>query len=159
MIIGVLLALIGAGIGFSMLGVSVDTAIQQTTQYTGFVCSSIFICAGFLAINNQLGLQSTNESNATVAEDLSRIRAHLDDQRKEREDIIKAEKSKKTREEAEAKDMVRKQAIKSMEDLLADPVIKEQSDSMRRFYGENVQRDFLKERLQELGISPDDPTA
>lgn len=159
MIIGALLAIVGVIIGLAMFGMDIKTAMQETTQFVGFACSSIFIVAGMIAINAQYVAGLANETNMAIAEDLARIRAHFDDQKKEREDLLSAERKKKEKEEDDKRDQIRFDKIKTMEDLLADPKIKEQADVLLRSYGKKVQEQFLERSLKEAGISVDEPKA
>jgi hypothetical protein len=131
--------------------------MQETTQFVGFACSSIFIVAGMLAINAQYVAGLINETNMGIAEDMTKIRAHFDDQKKEREDLIKAEKLKKIQEEKAIKDKTRNESVKSMEDLLNDPSIKEIADNMLRIYGKSAQEGYLAKKLEEAGVSVDEP--
>ena len=50
MILGIITGLIGVIIFFINLAASTQSAIQQTVQYLGYVCASIFIVGGLIII-------------------------------------------------------------------------------------------------------------
>jgi predicted RNA-binding Zn-ribbon protein involved in translation (DUF1610 family) len=66
MILGVISAIIGAIIFIVTLTNDISTVQQQTVQYLGFVCASIFIVGGFIMITIKKDMPEKPNANSIL---------------------------------------------------------------------------------------------
>lgn len=132
---------------YATLGLDPQNSIHEITQGLIFVCSSIFLSAGFICITIAQP-RANNETNQTlleIKELLKIISLRFADEKKQHEEEQKrAEQEKKEQEFA--------QKIKSYEDLINDPVVKEEAEYRAKFYGNDAKERFLKSKAEELGL-------
>jgi hypothetical protein len=50
MVLGIICIVLGVFWGINAFTAGINTAFQQTVQYLGFVCSSIFLVGGFILL-------------------------------------------------------------------------------------------------------------
>ena len=60
------------------------------------------------------------------------------------------QESEEEKQERELKDL--RSRIKSYDDLMNDPKIKEEAETMQRFYGKDAYEHYLQKKAKELGL-------
>ena len=77
MVLGIISTVLGAIIFFLNLIKGTETVQQQTVQYLGFVCASVFIVGGFIMITIKKNTEKPTLKNASDNESYYEYLQHL----------------------------------------------------------------------------------
>lgn len=109
--------------------------LQQTVQYLIYVCSTLFVCTGFVCITMEQTSRKTHKDNTIVNEIPSST-------------IQKSETARDKPQDNQSP----KKLFKNVSELFNDDEIMRKAKELRRMYGKEMYVDYLNDKARELGI-------
>lgn len=109
--------------------------LQQTVQYLIYVCSTLFVCTGFVCITMEQTSRKIHKDNTIVNEIPSST-------------IQKSETARDKPQDNQSP----KKLCKNVSELFNDDEIMRKAKELRRMYGKEMYVDYLNDKARELGI-------
>lgn len=135
MVFGVISLMLGGVLFLIGLFGEANFVLQQTVQYLIYVCSTLFVCTGFVCITMEQTSRKTHKDNTIVNEIPSST-------------IQKSETARDKPQDNQSP----KKLCKNVSELFNDDEIMRKAKELRRMYGKEMYVDYLNDKARELGI-------
>lgn len=136
MVFGVISLMLGGFLFLTGLFGEATFVLQQTVQYLIYVCSTLFVCTGFICITMEQTSRKAHKDNTVVNEIPSNT-------------IQKTE----TAHEKPQDNQSPKKPFKNVSELFDDDEIMRKANELRRMYGKEMYVDYLNDKARELGLA------